>query len=206
MSYLILSINAGSSSLKTTLFLEEEKNGEKKLSRLASAELSAINQPPAKLKYVRGSYKNTSELGHIQDHKSAFEHILHAFLNDSEIPQASNKEDIHYACHRVVYGGDFKEDQLITKETFDKINKLSDLAPLHNASAVSLMIACHDHLPKVTNVACFDSGFHHTIPKAAKTYMIDQKIAEEKGLRKYGFHGLSYKYIIRTVSDYLGKP
>ncbi|KIV86706.1 acetate kinase [Exophiala sideris] len=206
MSYLILSINAGSSSLKTTLFLEEEKDGEKKLSRLASAELSAINQPPAKLKYVRGSYKNTSELGDIKDHKAAFEHILHAFLNDSEIPQASNKEDIHYACHRVVHGGDFEEDQLITRETFDKINKLSDLAPLHNASAVSLMKACHEHLPKVTNVACFDSGFHHTIPAPAKTYMIDQKIAKEKGLRKYGFHGLSYKYIIRTVSEYLGKP
>ena len=68
------------------------------------------------------------------------------------------------------------------------------------------MLACHDHLPNVTNVACFDSGFHHTMPDYVKSYAIDQKIAKEKGLRKYGFHGLSYTYITRTVADYLGKP
>jgi acetate kinase len=96
--------------------------------------------------------------------------------------------------------------QFITKKTFDKINKLSDLAPLHNASAVSLMIACHEHLPNVINVACFDSGFHHTMPDYVKSYAIDQKIAKEKGLRKYGFHGLSYSYITRRVSEHLKKP
>ena len=68
------------------------------------------------------------------------------------------------------------------------------------------MIACHDHLPKVINVACFDSGFHHTMPDYVKSYAIDQHIAKEKGLRKYGFHGLSYQYITRTTADFLGKP
>lgn len=76
----------------------------------------------------------------------------------------------------------------------------------HNKSAVDLMIACHEHLPNVTNVACFDSGFHHTMPEHVKAYMIDQKIAKEKGLRKYGFHGLSYSYITRAVAGFLGKP
>ncbi len=68
------------------------------------------------------------------------------------------------------------------------------------------MVACRDNLPKVTNVACFDSGFHHTMPDYVKTYAIDQTIAQEKGLRKYGFHGLSYKYIARRIAEYLGKP
>lgn len=68
------------------------------------------------------------------------------------------------------------------------------------------MTACHEDLPKVVNVACFDSGFHHTMPDYVKTYAIDQKIAKEKGLRKYGFHGLSYKYITRRVAEHLGKP
>lgn len=68
------------------------------------------------------------------------------------------------------------------------------------------MTACHHDLPKVVNVACFDSGFHHTMPDYVKTYAIDQKIAQEKGLRKYGFHGLSYKYITRRVAQQLGKP
>ena len=68
------------------------------------------------------------------------------------------------------------------------------------------MKACHDHLPNVINVACFDSGFHHTMPDYVKAYAIDQKIAKEKGLRKYGFHGLSYQYITRTVAKSLGRP
>ena len=67
------------------------------------------------------------------------------------------------------------------------------------------MKACHDHLPNVINVACFDSGFHHTMPGYVKSYAIDQKIAKEKGLRKYGFHGLSYQYVTRTVAAFLDK-
>ncbi|EXJ91976.1 acetate kinase [Capronia epimyces CBS 606.96] len=207
MTIIILSVNAGSSSLKTTVFIEEDDAaGNRSLRRLGSAEISAINQPPAKFKYKRGSFKTDSELGDIHDHNGAFEHILNAFISDAEIPEVSKKEDIQYACHRVVQGGRFRDDRLLTKETFDIINKLSDLAPLHNASAVSLMVTCHQQLPKVINVACFDSGFHQTMPDYVKSYAIDQKIAEEKGLRKYGFHGLSYKYITRRIAQHLGKP
>lgn len=68
------------------------------------------------------------------------------------------------------------------------------------------MQACFEKLPNVTNVACFDSEFHHTLPRHVRSYMIDQRVAKEKGLRKYGFHGLSYSYIIRAVADHLGKP
>lgn len=75
----------------------------------------------------------------------------------------------------------------------------------HNASAVTLISSCIKLLPKVKNLACFDSGFHHTLPDAVKTYVVDQKVAREKGLRKYGFHGASYKYITRTVAKYLNK-
>src|ERR1700712_2323653 len=67
------------------------------------------------------------------------------------------------------------------------------------------MKACHDHLPNVINVACFDSGFHHTMPDYVKAYAIDQKIAKEKGLRKYGFHGLRFQYIARTAPNFQGK-
>jgi acetate kinase len=132
-SFLILSINAGSSSLKTTLYLEEGDDGDKTLSKLASAQITEINSLPAHLKYVRGSYKSTTELQDVKDHRNAFENVLNAFLTDAEIPQAAHKEDIQYACHRVVHGGSFEEDQLITKETFDKIEKLSDLAPLYES-------------------------------------------------------------------------
>ena len=68
------------------------------------------------------------------------------------------------------------------------------------------MTAVHDKLPKCTNVACFDSGFHATMPEHVKTYAIDQSVAKAKGLRKYGFHGLSYSFILRETAKFLNKP
>ena len=115
-SAVILSINAGSSSLKTTLFVEEETgSGSKDLRRLASAEISSINSPPACLKYLRGNCKDTSEVGDVQDHKQAFEHVLNAFISDSEIPEVSSKDDIDYTSHRVVQGGNFEEKSAISQ-------------------------------------------------------------------------------------------
>lgn len=109
----ILSINAGSSSLKTTLFVEEASGRE--LRRLASAEISSINSPPARLKYSRGASKTTSDVGDVQDHKQAFEHVLDAFIADSEVPEVSSKDDIDYTAHRVVQGGDFEEKSVTAR-------------------------------------------------------------------------------------------
>lgn len=75
----------------------------------------------------------------------------------------------------------------------------------HNASAVAILEVCFKQIPNVQNVACFDSVFHYTLPDYVKTYAIDQKVAKKKGLRKYGFHGISYSYIVRAVSRHLGK-
>jgi acetate kinase len=114
MSAVILSINAGSSSLKTTLFVEDETAGGRPvLRRLASAEIFSINSPPARLKYVRGTHKDTSEVGEVNDHKHAFEHVLNAFISDSEIPEVSSKDDIDYTAHRVVQGGNFEEKSVL---------------------------------------------------------------------------------------------
>lgn len=203
MSTAILSINAGSSSLKTTLY---SFGDDKVLKALAKAEVSSISQKPAKLKYSSKDSSDKRDLDDISDHSAAFKQILDLFISDKNVTEVKSKDDIQYATHRVVQGGDFHEDQLITKETFHKIQALEDLAPLHNKSAVDLMTACHDLLPKVTSVACFDSAFHQTLPAHVRTYMIDQKIAKDKGLRKYGFHGLSYSYITRAVAKHLSKP
>ena len=199
-SQIILAINAGSSSLKITLF--EEKG--KQLSSLANCEVSSINQPPAKRKYTCGDNKVNDEVD-VKSHEDAFGHILQAFLEEKSLSQVKGPESITYACHRVVHGGDFPEDQLITEETFHKIEKLEDLAPLHNGSAVTIIKSSFQKLPKAKQVACFDSVFHHTLPREVSSYAIDQKIAKEKGLRKYGFHGISYKYILRAVSKHLNK-
>jgi acetate kinase len=105
-----------------------------------------------------------------------------------------------------VHGGDYPRAQTLTKEAYHHIEELSDLAPLHNAGALTIVRAAHKELPKAINVAFFDSAFHTTIPKHISTYPIDQKIAKKNGLRKYGFHGLSYSFILKAVASYLKKP
>lgn len=126
MESIILSINAGSSSLKCSLY--KTSGSDKNITRLGNAEVAAIGQQP-KLKYSTASQKNERNLDNVRDHKDAFRQVLEAFLNDDEVGIKS-KDEIEYACHRVVQGGDFRDDELITKETFHKIESLSDLAPL----------------------------------------------------------------------------
>ena len=128
MPQLILSINAGSSSLKCSLYRASDDAKDLKL--LAKAEISAINQPPATLKYSCNELQSTAKIGNVKDHKQAFEQVLTAFLEDQKV-EVKSKDDIRYACHRVVQGGGFTDDQLITLETFHKIEALSDLAPLY---------------------------------------------------------------------------
>ena len=75
----------------------------------------------------------------------------------------------------------------------------------HNASALSIVHSCVKQLPKTKNIAYFDSAFHHTIPKYIRTYPIDPVVAKKNKLRKYGFHGISYAFITRSVAEYLKK-
>lgn len=125
---IILSINAGSSSLKITLFAVDSSSSS--LEKIAAAEVSGFTDPPAKEKYSRGSYSRKNEWPNIKSHNDAFQHILDAFLNDKELRELSSKDDITYACHRVVHGGDYASDQVINEDTYHKIEELEDLAPL----------------------------------------------------------------------------
>jgi acetate kinase len=99
MSQIILSINAGSSSLKCSLY--SANTGEKKLNKLASAEVSAIGDKPAHFKYTRAGDKQQSDLNDVNDHKKAFEHVLDSFLNDKK-GGIQGKDEILFAAHRVV--------------------------------------------------------------------------------------------------------
>jgi hypothetical protein len=124
----ILSINAGSSSLKITLFSVD--NSSSSLEKIAAAEISGFTDPPAKEKYTRGTYSIKNESPDIKSHNDAFQHILDGFLNDKDLKDVTSKDDITYACHRVVHGGDYATDQLINEQTYHKIEELEDLAPL----------------------------------------------------------------------------
>lgn len=205
MSFLILAINAGSSSLKCALY--KSSGPASNPAQLAEVEVSGLSSPPASLKYVRGDKKLKGEKvsKDVTDPQSAFTYVLKYLIDDEGLPELKKKEDLDYTCHRIVHGGDYGKVQVIDQSTFHHLEELSDLAPLHNATGLEIVRAVHEELPKVTNMAYFDSAFHTTIPEHIRTYAIDPKIAEKNKLRKYGFHGISYAYIVRAVAKQLGK-
>jgi acetate kinase len=199
---IILSINAGSSSVKISVFKTPKENETPQ--QLAEAVIEGLTAPPAKLTYTRGDVKiKGQELQDINTQEEAFRYILDHVTNDEGLPELEKKEDIHFTCHRVVHGGDYPRSQIIDKSTYHHIEELSDLAPLHNAPALSIVRAGAEMLPHATNIAYFDSSFHATIPEHICTYPIDQKVAKRSKLKKYGFHGISYSFITHAVSSQL---
>ncbi|KXS95260.1 hypothetical protein AC578_9461 [Pseudocercospora eumusae] len=205
MPKIILAINAGSSSVKVSVFSYESET--KDPEQLADIEVSGLTAPPAKLKYTRGDQKiKGQEIKEVDSQESAYEYIIKHLTEDEGLPELKHRDDIEFACHRVVHGGDYDRPTRIDRDTYQHLEELSDLAPLHNAGALTIVKAVQANNEKVTNVAFFDSAFHATIPKATRTYAIDQKVAEKNKLRKYGFHGISYQFITRSVAEYLNKP
>jgi acetate kinase len=136
---IILSINAGSSSLKITLF--RVKDSSTSLEKIAAAEVSGFTDPPTKEKYTRGSYSTKNEWPNIKSHNDAFQHILDGFLNDKDLGEVRSKDDITYACHRIVHGGDYATDQFINEDTYHKIKGLEDLAPLYKDKSTRITYA-----------------------------------------------------------------
>lgn len=204
--FLILAINAGSSSLKLSLYRSTGQGHEP--TEICAAEVSGLSSPPASLKYHVADHspiKGEKVPEDIKDPDGAFKYLLDKLIHDDNLPQIKKKEDVAYACHRIVHGGDFGKVHVIDKTTFDALEELSDLAPLHNATGLAIVKTVHETLPECVNMAYFDSAFHATIPKHIRTYAIDPKIAEKNKLRKYGFHGISYKYITNAVAEYLKK-
>ncbi|KAH7076122.1 Acetokinase family-domain-containing protein [Paraphoma chrysanthemicola] len=207
MPEIILSINAGSSSVKISVYETPLDSKSQVPTQLAEAVVEGLTAPPAKLNYERGSQKTKGqELEDIKSQEDAFRYILERLTNDTGLPELNDKEDIKFTCHRVVHGGDYPRSQVIDKKTYHHIEELSDLAPLHNAPALSIVRAVADILPHAKNIAYFDSAFHNTMPEYIHTYPIDQAIAKKNKLRKYGFHGISYSFIVHAVSEYLNKP
>ncbi|KAK0249310.1 hypothetical protein LTS16_000476 [Friedmanniomyces endolithicus] len=208
-SKVILSINAGSSSLKVSVFSYHPSSSSSDPKPLATIQVTGLTAPPATLKYDRGDHHIKSQpLSETDVHsqETAYEYIIHHLTSDAALPELSHPDDIEFACHRVVHGGDYDKPVRIDRDTFHHLEALSDLAPLHNAGALTIVKAVHDSCPKASNIAFFDNAFHHTLPQAARTYAIDQQVAKRNKLRKYGFHGLSYAFIARSVAAHLAVP
>jgi len=134
--------------------------------------------------------------GDAADHAEGMRRILGSLGADAEIAVVG---------HRVVHGGEvFDGAARITDEVIEQIEQLAPLAPLHNPANLTGIRAALDALPDVQHVAVFDTAFHQSMPSEAYTYAIDATVARQYGVRKYGFHGTSVKYVTETAASELG--
>ncbi|KAF8207097.1 acetate and butyrate kinase [Mycena galopus ATCC 62051] len=199
---LVLSVNAGSSSLKISLY-GTKPDSDEPVDLILTSSISNVSAPPAKFSFkVSGGPSKDEEPQSVHDHASAFEHFLDCLGREADIDRAR----IAHVCHRVVHGGDYTDPVVINDEAYKHIERLSDLAPLHNGASLAVIQTCLSQLPNAKSIAFFDSAFHRSIPAHISSYAIDQKIAKQRGLKKYGFHGLSYSFILRSVARFLQKP
>lgn len=144
------------------------------------------------------------EITNIPDHAVAVNMLLKKLTENGIV---KSLDEIGGIGHRVVHGGEkFADSVLITDEVLADIEELSDLAPLHNPANVVGIKAFQEVLPNVPAVAVFDTAFHQTMPESAFLYSLPYEYYEKFGIRKYGFHGTSHKYVTERAAELLGRP
>ena len=194
----IIAINAGSSTLKFKLFKmpEEKVLGEGLIERIG------LPESHVEIKYDDG--KKFEETLDVKDHEQAIQILLDQLLDFDII---NDYNEITGVGHRVVAGGEyFDQSVIITPEVLKKIESLDELAPLHEPANVLGIKAFEKVLPNVTSVAVFDTSFHQTIPEKNYLYSLPYEYYEKYRARKYGFHGISYRYVSQRAAKLLGKP
>lgn len=193
----ILAINAGSSSLKFQLI---EMPSEKVLT---IGQVERIGLKESIFTISANGEKNT-EVTDINNHAVAVKMLLEKLTGLGII---SSLEEIHGVGHRIVHGGElFNDSASITDEVEKQIEDLCALAPLHNPAHLVGIRAFKKVLPNVPSVAVFDTAFHQTMPKESFLYSLPYEYYKEYGIRKYGFHGTSHKYVTQRAAELLGKP
>ena len=194
----VLVLNCGSSSLKCQL-IDMEKN-----ERIMKGHYDRIGGSRSSLRFnVRG---NKVELEHpARDFEEAISEILR-LLTSEEYKVIEDLNEIGAVGHRIVHGGEkFKNSVVIDDEVIKAIKENITLAPLHNPAGLAGIKACRKLLPKTPMVAVFDTSFHQTMEEKAYIYQIPYKYYEDYKIRKYGFHGISHRYVAKRISEITGK-
>jgi acetate kinase len=194
----VLVINAGSSSVKYHLY------------RMPEAEVLAMG-------FVERIEEEISEISHfyygkthtvpakVEDVDEAIELILQTLINE-EVGVLQQLSEISAVGHRVVHGGEeFTGSVVVDEKVIASIEKFADLAPLHNPPNLAGILATQHNLPDTIQVACFDTAFHATIPKVAYMYALPYELYKKYGIRRYGFHGVSHRYVARRAAELMGK-
>jgi acetate kinase len=196
----VLVINAGSSSLKYQLLdMATETVLAKGLAERIGIEGSVVKHEPtgkAKVQFKRP----------LDTHKDALDIIFKALVDENH-GVIKSLDEIDAVGHRTVHGGEaFASSVIITDEVIEKMEENSVLAPLHNPANLIGIRACQEMLPNVPMVAVFDTAFHQTMPPKAFIYPLPYELYEKYGIRKYGFHGTSHRFVTLQASKLMGKP
>lgn len=198
----ILVVNAGSSSLKYQLIdMENESVLAKGNCEQIGTESTFTHKVPA------DETKNIKALPmEMQDHAAALKIVLDTLV-DGEHGVIGSVKEIDAVGHRVLHGGEkFSGSVLVDDNVEEAIKECFDLGPLHNPANLTGIKACQQIMPDVPQVAVFDTGFHQTMPDYAYMYALPYEYYEKYGIRRYGFHGTSHRFVSKKCNELLGNP
>ena len=196
----ILVLNCGSSSVKYKLIDSDSKKV------LAEGGVEKIGLPDSFLKFKKSDGSKEVIETPMPTAKEAVKNILD-LLTDPVNGVVKHLDEIEAVGHRVVHGmEDFSESVVITPDVIKKVKEAYSVAPLHNPANVTGIEAVESLIPGVPQVAVFDTAFHQTMPKKAFMYALPYDLYEKYGVRRYGFHGTSHRYVSRRACEFLGLP
>jgi acetate kinase len=199
----IFVVNSGSSSIKYQLF---KMPNEKPICTGLVERIGLENSIITHKLFINNEEKIIRRELELNDHEAGLKEVAQ-LLTDPEIGVIHNPEEIEAVGHRVVHGGEsFASTTVITKEVKSEIKKLFSLAPLHNPANYLGIEVAEKIFTKAKQIGVFDTAFHQTMPEKAYRYAIPQSFYKELGIRAYGFHGTSHKYVTEKTLDYLGDP
>jgi len=195
----ILVLNSGSSSVKYKFFDSAEGIC------LAEGQVERIGLSGSLLHHRRADGDHISTGIEAVDHGRAIETVIAVLLSKNH-GVISDKREIEAVGHRVAHGGEkFKGSVLVTDEVREAIEDCIELAPLHNPHNLRGVEACAALLPGVSQVAVFDTAFHHTVPPHAYIYAVPYILYRRYGIRRYGFHGTSHRYVAGKTAERMGR-
>ncbi len=194
----ILVLNCGSSSIKYALYNMDDQS----VMTSGGAERVGMDGAFVKVKLANGEKKQI--MHDIPEHTEGVKFIF-SLLTDPEIGVIKSLDEIDAVGHRMVHGGEkFNKSVVLNDEVLKAFEAVSDLAPLHNPANLKGVRAVSELMPGLSQVGVFDTAFHQTMPKKAFMYAIPYELYKEYGVRRYGFHGTSHRYVSQRVCDFLG--
>ena len=197
---IILVLNCGSSSIKYQLFNMGDSQ-----EVIAKGMVERIGFTDAVISHKTAGKAKHKQILPIMDHTMGINLVMASLVNE-EHGVLKNVDEISAVGHRVVQGGEkYQESVLITKEVIQDIEACVDLAPLHNPANLKGIISIDALLPGIPQIAVFDTSFHQSMPSHAFMYAIPREYYEKYGVRKYGYHGTSHKFVYKQASKFLNK-